>query len=84
MNDYLYMNAMSQLSSWVEYIMAKAPEHFKINSDVKSFYDYYQQAQSEMNGTAMPQNRCKRLWQGHLKAMLVCLLLLKWQTIQLK
>lgn len=55
MNDYLYMNAMSQLSSWVEYIMAKAPEHFKINSDVKSFYDYYQQAQSEMNGTAMPQ-----------------------------
>lgn len=55
MNDYLYMNAMSQLSSWVEYIMAKAPEHFKTNSDVKSFYDYYQQAQSEMNGTAMPQ-----------------------------
>lgn len=55
MNDYLYMNAMSQLSSWVEYIMAKAPEHFKINGDVKSFYDYYQQAQSEMNGTAMPQ-----------------------------
>ena len=55
MNDYLYMNAMSQLSSWVEYIMVKAPEHFKINSDVKSFYDYYQQAQSEMNGTAMPQ-----------------------------
>lgn len=55
MNDYLYMNAMSQLSFWVEYIMAKAPEHFKINSDVKSFYDYYQQAQSEMNGTAMPQ-----------------------------
>ena len=55
MNDYLYMNAMSQLSSWVEYIMAKAPEHFKINSDVKSFFDYYQQAQSEMNGTAMPQ-----------------------------
>lgn len=55
MNDYLYMNAMSQLSSWVEYIMAKAPEHFKINSDVKSFYDYYQQAQSEMNGTAMSQ-----------------------------
>lgn len=55
MNDYLYMNAMSQLSSWVEYIMAKAPEHFKVNGDVKSFYDYYQQAQSEMNGTAMPQ-----------------------------
>ena len=29
MNDYLYANAVSQLPSWVEFIMAKAPDVFK-------------------------------------------------------
>ncbi|MCR5076555.1 MAG: DUF4369 domain-containing protein [Prevotella sp.] len=54
MNDYMYANAVNQLPSWVEYIMAKATETFKNNPQVKSFYTDFQQAQKEMNGTAEP------------------------------
>ena len=35
MNDYLYANAVSQLPSWVEFIMAKAPDVFKNNAAIK-------------------------------------------------
>ncbi|MCI6670948.1 MAG: DUF4369 domain-containing protein [Prevotella sp.] len=55
MNDYLYVNAISQLPAWVEYIMTKAPESFKNAPDIKRFYKNFQQAQSEMNGMASPQ-----------------------------
>ncbi len=54
MSEYLYMNAVSQLPSWVEFIMAKAPDTFKNNSQVKEFYANFLQAQKEMNGTAEP------------------------------
>lgn len=56
MNDYLYVNAVSQLPSWVEYIMTKAPASFKDNPHVKEFYSNFLQAQKEMNGTAEPQH----------------------------
>lgn len=54
MNDYLYMNANNQLSSWVEYIMLKASDIFKNNPAIKDFYDKFQRAQKEMNGMEMP------------------------------
>lgn len=54
MNDYLYMNATNQLSSWVEYIMLKASDIFKNNPAIKDFYDKFQRAQKEMNGMEMP------------------------------
>ncbi|MGP1473441.1 MAG: DUF4369 domain-containing protein [Prevotella intermedia] len=54
MNDYLYMNAISQLPSWVEFIIAKAPDSFKANSAIKDFYENFQRAQKEMNGMEMP------------------------------
>ena len=50
----MYANAMNQLPSWVEYIMAKATEQFKNNKHVKEFYARFQQTQKEMNGTATP------------------------------
>lgn len=54
MNDYLYMNANNQLSSWVEYIMLKASDIFKNNPAIKDFYNKFQRAQKEMNGMEMP------------------------------
>jgi putative lipoprotein len=54
MNDYLYMNATNQLSSWVEYIMLKASDIFKNNPAIKDFYNKFQRAQKEMNGMEMP------------------------------
>lgn len=54
MNDYLYMNAVGQLSSWVEFIMAKAPDAFKNNGAIKDFYEKFQRAQKEMNGMELP------------------------------
>lgn len=54
MNDYLYMNAISQLPSWVEFIIAKAPDSFKANSAIKDFYENFQRAQKEMNGMEIP------------------------------
>lgn len=50
MNEYLYMNAISQLPSWIEFIMAKAPAKFKKNPMVKDFYTNFQNIQKEMNG----------------------------------
>ena len=44
-DDYLYMNAISQLPSWVEFIIAKAPDSFKANSAIKDFYENFQRAQ---------------------------------------
>ncbi|MBF1486982.1 MAG: DUF4369 domain-containing protein [Prevotella pallens] len=54
MNDYLYANAVSQLPSWVEFIMAKAPDVFKNNAAIKDFYEKFQRAQKEMNGMELP------------------------------
>ena len=54
MNDYLYANAVSQLPSWVEFIMAKAPDVFKNNAAIKDFYEKFQRAQKEMNGKELP------------------------------
>ena len=54
MNDYLYANAVSQLPSWVEFIMAKAPDVFKNNAAIKDFYKKFQRAQKEMNGMELP------------------------------
>ena len=54
MNDYLYMNANNQVSSWVEYIMLKASDIFKNNPAIKDFYNKFQRAQKEMNGMEMP------------------------------
>lgn len=54
MNDYLYANAVSQLPSWVEFIMAKAPDVFKNNVAIKDFYEKFQRAQKEMNGMELP------------------------------
>lgn len=54
MNDYLYANAVSQLPSWVEFIMAKAPDVFKNNAAIKDFYEKFQRAQNEMNGMELP------------------------------
>ncbi|WP_455106332.1 DUF4369 domain-containing protein [Prevotella pallens] len=54
MNDYLYANAISQLPSWVEFIMAKAPDVFKNNAAIKDFYEKFQRAQKEMNGMELP------------------------------
>ena len=54
MNDYLYANAGSQLPSWVEFIMAKAPDVFKNNAAIKDFYEKFQRAQKEMNGMELP------------------------------
>lgn len=54
MNDYLYMNANNQLSSWVEYIILKASDIFKNNPAIKDFYNKFQRAQKEMNGMEMP------------------------------
>ena len=54
MNDYLYANAVSQLPSWVEFIMAKAPDVFKNNGAIKDFYEKFQRAQKEMNGMELP------------------------------
>lgn len=54
MNDYLYANAVSQLPSWVEFIMAKAPDVFKSNAAIKDFYEKFQRAQKEMNGMELP------------------------------
>ena len=54
MNDYLYMNAVGQLSSWVEFIMAKAPDAFKNNGAIKDFYEKFPRAQKEMNGMELP------------------------------
>lgn len=54
MNDYLYANAVSQLPSWVEFIMAKAPDMFKNNAAIKDFYEKFQRAQKEMNGMELP------------------------------
>ena len=54
MNDYLYANAVSQLPSWVEFIMAKAPDVFKNNAARKDFYGKFQRAQKEMNGMELP------------------------------
>lgn len=54
MNDYLYANAVSQLPSWVEFIMAKAPDVFKNNTAIKDFYEKFQRAQKEMNGMELP------------------------------
>ena len=54
MNDYLYANAVSQLPSWVEFIMAKAPDVFKNNASIKDFYEQLQRAQKEMNGMEIP------------------------------
>lgn len=54
MNDYLYANAVSQLPSWVEFIMAKAPNVFKNNAAIKDFYEKFQRAQKEMNGMELP------------------------------
>lgn len=54
MDEVMYANAMNQLPSWVEYIMAKATEQFKNNKHVKEFYARFQQTQKEMNGTATP------------------------------
>lgn len=55
MNDHLYINAISQLPSWVEYIMTKAPDTFKNNPAIVSFYDDFQRVQKEMNGMATPE-----------------------------
>lgn len=52
MNDYLYLNAVNQLSSWIDFIMMKAPDSFKNDPQVKDFYTNFQQTQNEMNGTA--------------------------------
>lgn len=54
MNDYLYANAVSQLPSWVEFIMAKAPDVFKNNAAIKDFYEKFQRTQKEMNGMELP------------------------------
>ena len=54
MIDYLYANAVSQLPSWVEFIMAKAPDVFKNNAAIKDFYEKFQRAQKEMNGMELP------------------------------
>ena len=54
MNAYLYANAVSQLPSWVEFIMAKAPDVFKNNAAIKDFYEKFQRAQKEMNGMELP------------------------------
>ena len=54
MNDYLYANAVSQLPSWVEFIMTKAPDVFKNNAAIKDFYEKFQRAQKEMNGMELP------------------------------
>ena len=54
MNDYLYANAVSQFPSWVEFIMAKAPDVFKNNAAIKDFYEKFQRAQKEMNGMELP------------------------------
>ena len=54
MNDYLYMNDVGQLSSWVEFIMAKGPDAFKNNGAIKDFYEKFQRAQKEMNGMELP------------------------------
>ena len=54
MNDYLYANAVSQLPSWVEFIMAKVPDVFKNNAAIKDFYEKFQRAQKEMNGMELP------------------------------
>ena len=56
MNDYMYANAVNQLPSWVEFIMAKATDNFKNNPEIKSFYAEFLQAQKEMNGMAEPAN----------------------------
>ena len=52
----MYANAVNQLPSWVEFIMAKATDNFKNNPEIKSFYAEFLQAQKEMNGMAEPAN----------------------------
>ncbi|GAB6982029.1 DUF4369 domain-containing protein [Prevotella dentasini] len=54
MNDYLYVNAVSQLPSWIEFVMTKATDAFKNNPQVKMLYTNYLQAQKEMSGMAEP------------------------------
>ena len=77
MNDYLYANAVSQLPSWVEFIMAKAPDVFKNNAAIKDFYEKFQRAQKEMNGMELPNARkqCPTI------AILLHQLLPKWLAI---
>lgn len=55
LNQYLYMNASSQLPSWIEYIMTKAPDNFKNDPQVKFIYNSLQEYR---NGTAgLPDQR---------------------------
>lgn len=54
MDEFMFAYATNQLTSWVEYIMAKATDTFKNNSDIKTFYTNFQKAQNEMNGLSQP------------------------------
>lgn len=51
LNDYLYATALDGLPSWIEYIMANAPESFKNDPEVKQFYQHYQETLRRNNGT---------------------------------
>ena len=57
MNDYLYANAVSQLPSWVEFIMAKAPDVFKNNAAIKDFYKKFKREQKEMKGMDLQRKK---------------------------
>lgn len=50
MSDYMLMNALNQLPSWIEYIMVKAPDSFKNDPDVKEFYTQFQEWQRKNSG----------------------------------
>ena len=61
LNDYLFATALDGLPSWIEFIMAKAPDNFKNDPDVKQFYQHFQETLQLNNGTmedvpAVPMN----------------------------
>lgn len=51
LNDYLFATALDGLPSWIEFIMAKAPDNFKNDPDVKQFYQHFQETLQRNNGT---------------------------------
>lgn len=51
LNDYMFATALNGLPAWIEYIMAKAPDSFKNDPEVKQFYQNYQESLQRNNGT---------------------------------